>query len=130
MGSAAVLWSLTIGICSLSVAALSVFVSWRTASRCTAVLKSLRARNSTQISDVRIAAVESDQAELFSILEKLTTTVKRLSSRAGMQDVRARRSQSAAGDAPPIGAPKSELRKFYNVGPVGVPMPLQTDIED
>lgn len=61
--------------------------------------------------EIRFAKVEADQAELFSTLSKLTTTVKRLSSRAGMQDVRDRQGSTV----PPIGTPKAELRKFYGV---------------
>lgn len=108
-------WLLGIAIFSLSVAAFSVLVSWRTATRCTRALKSLHALVATRTSDAKLSRVLADQAELFSTLESITTTVKRLSSRAGMQDVRARRSPSSEGDAPPAGTSKAELRRHYGL---------------
>jgi len=109
----AALWSLGIAIFSLSVAVCSVLVCWRTGTRCTRALKSLRGLVLTQTSDAKLSRALADQAELFSTLERLTTTVKRLSSRAGMQDVRARGSQE--GEPPPVGTSKAELRRHYGL---------------
>lgn len=89
-------------------------------SRSTRSRKSPPAPAPTEISDallLRMAQIEATQAELFSTLESLTTTVKRLSSRQGMRDVRARR---ATEDPPPIGAPKADLLRHYGMsGKVG-----------
>lgn len=65
-----------------------------------------------------LARLEADQAALFSTLEKLTMTVKRLSSRAGMQDLRAERASSTS--EPPEGTSKAELLRHYGMsGKVG-----------
>lgn len=110
MGPTAVLWSLITSILSLSVAATSAVACFRLASRFTRHQKWARGLVMTKTSDAALAAINADLAESFSTLEKLTTTVKRLSSRAGMQDVRERRSTQ---DPPPPGASKAELRAFY-----------------
>jgi len=115
METNAALWSLSIAIFSLSVAVSCALVCWRAVSRCTAALKSLRRLVLTETSDAKLAAVQADQAELFSTLGKLTTTVTRLSSRAGMQDVRARRSAETSGEAPPPGTSKQKLREHYGL---------------
>lgn len=119
MGRVAALLLLITSITSICLAVTSVAVSWRAASRCTRALKQLRARLSMPPSDARLAKVETDQAELFSILGKLTTTTKRLSSRAGMQDVRERQQNSP----PPLGATKAQLRQHYGI--VGLSGPEQ-----
>lgn len=64
----------------------------------------------TPTSDAALARIAADQAELFSTLEKLTTTVKRLSSRKGMQELREERAQP---EAPPKGAAKADLYRHY-----------------
>jgi len=61
--------------------------------------------------EIRFSKVEADQAELFSTLQKLTTTLRRLSSRAGMEDLRAR----SANEPPPVGTPKAQLREHYGL---------------
>jgi ABC-type nitrate/sulfonate/bicarbonate transport system substrate-binding protein len=61
--------------------------------------------------EIRFAKVESDQAELFSTLQRLTTTLRRLSSRAGMEDLREKRASAP----PPQGTPKAQLREFYKL---------------
>lgn len=109
------LWSLAISIISTCSAAGCVVACWSMVSRCTRALKQLRARVSMPPSDARLAKVETDQAELFSILGKLTTTTKRLSSRAGMQDLRGKR----ADGPPPPGASKEELRRYYGLNGKG-----------
>lgn len=64
-----------------------------------------------------MARLHADQAELFSTLEKLTTTVKRLSSRAGMADLRAGSKTEAP---PPLGTDKATLLRYYGMsGKVG-----------
>lgn len=110
MGSIAAQWSLITSILSLSVAVTCAVACWRLASRFTALQKWARGLVLTKTSDAALAAINADLAESFSTLEKLTTTVKRLSSRHGMQDMRERRSTQ---DPPPPGASKAELRAFY-----------------
>ena len=111
MGTTAALLLLITSIISICLAVISAAISWRVGFRCTRALKSLRAALSTPPSHARLTQVEADQAALSSALSSVTTTVKRLSSRHGMQDIRARR----ADEPPPIGTPKAELRKFYGV---------------
>lgn len=76
-----------------------------------------------------LAQLATDQASLFSTLEKLNTTVKRLSSRQGMRDVRERGSS----EPPPIGTPKAELLRHYGmsglVGPEFARKQQQLDLE-
>lgn len=113
MDQTAVPWLLSIAIFSLSVGVCCVLVCWRVATRYTQDRKWLRGLVLTKTSDAKLAAIQADQAELFSTLEKLTTTVKRLSSRAGMQDVRERHSSTST--PPPPGTPKAELRRYYGM---------------
>ncbi|HWV90407.1 MAG TPA: hypothetical protein VNZ59_10005 [Burkholderiales bacterium] len=61
--------------------------------------------------EIRFAKVEADQVELFSTLAKLTKSMQRLSSRAGMEMVRERR----ANEPPPQGTPKAQLREYYRL---------------
>jgi len=91
-------------ICSLAMCALAV---WSMASRSTRSTKRPNSPEATHSS--AIAALQADQAALFSTLEKLTTTVKRLSSRQGMRDGR------AEPEVPPVGTPKQKLREFYGL---------------
>lgn len=64
-----------------------------------------------------LASLRADVDSLFSTLEKNSTTLKRLSSRAGMREVRERRESDSA---PPRGAPKAELLRHYGMsGKVG-----------
>lgn len=117
MGSNVALWLLVTSISSTLLAVCSVVVSWREASRSTQARKWLRGQLLTKTSDARLAKVEAEMTELFSILEKVTTTQRRLSSRAGMQAIRERQ----ANQPPPPGASKAELRKYYGIA--GVPGP-------
>lgn len=110
-------WSLATAVLALCLAAYSAVVSWITASRSTQLRKWLRAQLTTKLSETRLSAIEADQVELFSILQKLTTSTKRLSSRGSMQELREERRNAP----PPPGASKAELRKFYGIA--GVPGP-------
>jgi len=111
MGKIAALCLLGTGIASLLLAVGYVLACWREGSRSTRKTKS-PPEASIPISDAHYAALRAEMAELYSTLEKLTTTVTRLSSRQGMRDVRARATNA---DPPPTGTSKAELRKFYNV---------------
>jgi len=94
---------------------------WRRASASTPKPKPSPSPEVTPDSvQAQIAQLQADQAALFATLERLTTTVKRLSSRNGMRELRER-------EAPPIGTPKSELRKFYGIA--GMPGPAQAEMQ-
>lgn len=101
-------------LCSLVTCAIAVWV-W--VSRSTPSPKSKRSSEPTPNSDASaLAQIQADQAALFSTLEKLTTTVKRLSTRHGMRDARER--EAAEAEAPP--STKTEaLRKLGLAGMVG-----------
>lgn len=71
-----------------------------------AALRSLRAFASSR-PQKRLSDLELSQAELASTLESVTLSLKRLSSRQGMRELRARR----ADEAPP--ATKEEARARY-----------------
>lgn len=105
----ALLCSLTTLILSVSAVAWCARASSVSASRCTALEKLVRELVTTPPSDAKLAALSADLAESFSTLEKLTTTVRRLSSRHGMEEMRARRSTQGP---PPPGAGKAELRSY------------------
>lgn len=109
-----VLYSLGILIASSLLVAGFVTVCWRVASSSTR-RRTSPPEPSTPISDERYAKLQAEMAELYSTLEKLTTTVKRISSRHGMADLRAREADAA----PPPGTSKAELRKFYGIGVAG-----------
>lgn len=110
------LFSVATLIFSTALAACCVLACWKWASSSTPRRKSPASEPATPTSG-QLATVLADQAELFSALEKLTTTVKRLSSRAGMQDHREKLSAeaSAATAPPPPGTPKAELRRYYGL---------------
>jgi hypothetical protein len=111
MGNIAVWCSLGIATLSLLLAASCALHCYKLASRVTAVL---RARQSAPTK--AIADLQADVSALFSTMEKICTTVNRLSSRQGMRALRERETASE----PPKGASKAELRKFYgftNDGP-------------
>jgi hypothetical protein len=99
-------WLLATLILSGLAVVASAVACWIAVSRASQLSKSLHALAQTPPSDVKLAQAMADQAELFSTLEKLTTTVKRLSSRAGMREVQ-------ADEPPPKGASKAELRRYY-----------------
>jgi hypothetical protein len=94
---------------------------WVLGSRSTPTRKPKPSPEATPTSETHaaLAAVQADQAVLFSTLEKLTTTIKRLSSRAGMREIR-EREQEDSNSAPPVGATKAELLRHYGLaGKVG-----------
>ena len=97
-----------------------VLVLWRAVSPSTRPSK--RPTTPTSATPSELASLQADVASLFSTLEKLTTTVRRLSSRQGMRDLREREA-----GPPPIGTPKSELRKYYGVN--GMSGPQQAEFQ-
>ena len=107
----AALVCLITSILSMSLAACCVVASWKTASRSTQLRKWVRSQLTTAPSDAKLNALSVDQAELSSSLSSLAKTVKRLSSRSGMEGLREERANAP----PPPGTPKETLRKFYNV---------------
>lgn len=121
MGSAALLSLLAMTIISICSAVACVVVLLKRGSASTRRPKPQASPEQTPSSEVQLAlaSVQVDQAALFSELEKITTTVKRLSSRQGMRDSREReRAQSS--EAPPTGTPKAELLRYYGMsGKVG-----------
>ena len=109
MGSDALPYLLTMAITSLFWLAGSALVRSRRVSRSTRAPKSTASSEPNPDSvESRLARVEADQASLFSTLEKLTTTVKRVSSRQGMRDLREREDA-----APGPNATKAEVRAYY-----------------
>jgi hypothetical protein len=65
-----------------------------------------------------LSDLEADQVALSSTQEKLCTTVKRLTSRAGMREHRERENDSSSD--PPVGTSKAELLRHYGMaGKVG-----------
>jgi len=105
---------ITITLLFLAVGCASVF--WIRASRSTRRQKSPPSCE-TPSSEAALAQVRADQAELFSTLEKLTTTVKRLSSRQGMRELR---EAPPLRDDPPQGTSKADLLRHYGMsGKVG-----------
>lgn len=113
MGSTALLFLQVTVILSTLLAAGCAVACWHLASRFTQLQRWARKRVMTETSDAKLAGVLADQAELFSTLGKLTTTVKRLSSRHGMQDLRERHSSPAG--PPPLGDKKA-AREFFLAG--------------
>ena len=103
-------------IASVSLLASSALIAWSLVSRSTRRAKQPPSSPTTQNSSEALATLVADQAALFSAFEKMALTVKRLSSRAGMRDVRDRQ----ATEAPPKGTPKAELLRHYGMsGKVG-----------
>jgi len=111
MGNSALLWSLIIVISSTLLLVGCALGAFLAASRSTPRRKQQGSPPPMSDFEIRFAKVEAEQAELFSTLQKLTTTLRRLSSRAGMEDLRERRSN----DPPPIGTPKAQLREHYKL---------------
>lgn len=96
------------------------FGAWHMASRSTRTTKRQPSPPATLPSELQsqIASLQADQAASYSTLEKLTTTVKRLSSRQGMRDRRDR--DQAEFDDPPKGTSKADLLRHYGMsGKVG-----------
>jgi len=123
MNADVLLLLLNTGITLTLLVAYCVAAVLRRDSRSTRPPKQPRSPPPTQLSenpsDLDLAKLAIDQAELFSTLGKLTTTVKRLSSRQGMQDSRARKENGSNSD-PPVGTSKAELLRHYGMsGKVG-----------
>ena len=97
------------GIASILLVAGYALACWRADSRSTPKRKS-PAEPSTPISDERYAKLQAEMAELYSTLESLTTTVKRISSRQALRD---RQEKGTDPDELPVGTPKEILRKKY-----------------
>jgi hypothetical protein len=117
MGSAAPQFWLVMLTWSLFLVASSAGLAFWLASRSTQAKKRSPSPTLIAPSESHLARIETDQAELFSTLEKLNHTVKRLSSRQGMRDVRDQQQSSAE---PPIGTSKAELLRHYGMsGKVG-----------
>jgi len=117
MGSNALLLSLaTLTLLAFLVAACAL-VAWKRACRSTRSPKRSPSEPPTQSSDAVLAQLMADQASLYSTLEKLTTTVKRLSSRNGMRELRERDENPGE---PPVGSDKVTLLRHYGMsGKVG-----------
>lgn len=130
MRDSALLLLLLTSITSTCLAAGCVVALFRRGSASTRRAKPPSSPPETPPSEAALAALAADQAELFSTLSKLTTTVKRLSSRQGLQDVRAREATAERTD-PPRGTPKAELLRHYGMsGKVGPAFAqAQLDIE-
>ena len=99
------------GIASILLVVGYALASWGAGSRSTRRTKSTP-EPQTPISDAHYASLKAEIAELYSTLEKLTTTVKRISSRHGMQELRER---ETAHGAPPPGTPKADLLRHYGL---------------
>lgn len=108
MASTVAQFLLVTGIFSILLAVAFAVGSWQEASRSTRKQKSTP-EPSTPISDANYAKVQAEMAELYVTLEKLTTTVKRSSSRHAMQDRRERETGRGTLDSFPIGTPKATL---------------------
>lgn len=117
---AALCWQITLMLSLLSLV-IAACVRWSRGSPSTPTPKRKASPEATLTSETpaALAAVQADQAVLFSTLEKLTTTMKRLSSRAGMRELR-EKEQADSNSAPPPGASKAEVLRFYKMaGKVG-----------
>lgn len=116
-----------------SLAVISAAVACWQAFRSTRLTNSLRAQLQTPTSAARLETLAAEQAEFASSLQKITTTVKRLSSRYGMAELRERRADE---EPPPVGAPKAQLRMFYgkklgqSIGPEPRPVNFDRATED
>lgn len=96
-----------ITLTSLLVALAALF--WRRASRSTPRARRQESPAETPLSE--LASLQADVSALYASFEKMNTTVRRLSSRAGMREVRERQ----RGAPPPHGTPKAELLRYYGM---------------
>lgn len=107
------LWIMT--VISTSLAVVFAVVAFRAVSRSTPSRKQPPSPPPTPSSE-GLLRVQADVAELSSAVESLATTVKRLSSRKGMADLRERRrAEEEQPTPPPPGADKGTLYKFYGL---------------
>lgn len=118
-------WLLLIVIWWLSVGVAYAVGRWSTGSRSTPPKKQPPSPQVTPDSGTpsvlaALQRLEADQASLSSTLESVVTTTKRLSSRQGMRDLRARRAAAEQPAEPPTGASKADLYRYYGMaGKVG-----------
>lgn len=78
-----------------------------------------KAPESPELAEIRrqLESLQADQVGLSSNLEKVCTTAKRLTARAGMRE---HRESMGSSSPPPIGTPKAELLRHYGMsGKVG-----------
>jgi hypothetical protein len=99
------MFSLAMNLVSICLSVASAVLCLRLGSRYIRVLKR------KPPSELTLAKLAVDQAELSSSVEKLATTLKRVNSRHAMQE---HRSGRAASDPPP-GTSKAELRRIYGL---------------
>jgi hypothetical protein len=122
MGLNAAQWSLITWIASLSFVAGYVVARWITASRAIPARKSKHSEPATPLSDATLAQLQADQVALYSSLEKIANTVKRMASRHDRRDER---------EQPPINSSSSKadvLRSLGMAGKVG-PQFAQAQLE-
>lgn len=110
MDISALLYSLATLILATALGACCVVVSWRWGSASTRPKKQPASEPATPISG-RMDRLEADQVELSSNVEKLLVSMKRLTSRAAVQDHRAR--QSDADSDPDQAAPQDRKAALY-----------------
>lgn len=123
MAYAEPLFWLTMTICLTLLTAVSARALWRLGSASTRAAKPPRSQEATPSSPPasELASLREDVASLYSVLEKNSTTLKRLSSRQGMRDLREReQSEGGPSTPPPVGASKAEMLRYYGMsGKVG-----------
>ena len=119
MGYAEQLFWWTTTICLLLLTAGCVRVLWRWGSASTRRASAPPSQEATPNFALRseVAQLREEVDSLCSTLEKNSTTVKRLSSRAGMREHRER---NQPGSPPPVGTAKADLLRYYGMsGKVG-----------
>lgn len=100
--------------CSLLTSLLSILVAVGCVARCLSLASRVtRALNRKPPSASTLSKVVADVAELNSSFQSLARTLKRLSSRHGMAELREERANHSG--PPPIGTPKPMLRQYYGL---------------
>jgi len=108
----AALLLLITGTASMFCVAGYALACWKEGSASTRRRKSPPEPPPTPSLDARFAKLESEMAELWSVQEKNSAVASRLSARLARRGERLREDEP---QVPPIGTPKSELRKFYGI---------------
>lgn len=99
-------------LCSLLTLILSSCCAVACVRRCsTLALRATRREKAPEKWQSRLAELEAEVLSLSSTFEKVARLTQRLNSRAGMRESRA----EPADQAPPVGAPKSQLREYYKL---------------